>query len=258
MPPAPKRSKNEVAVLTHSFREMVKGLRDREHIRGVLNKVVSKEIADEIHQGQVELGGEVKQATVFFGDIRNFTTLTEGMDPVDVIHFVNEYMTAMTSVLEQHHGVIDKYMGDEVMALFGAPIENEYHSLQAVLSGLVIVNKLKELEMSADVGIGIVTGPMVCGNMGAEDRLNYTVLGKNVNLASRLCDEAGPMEILITQEVLDAEHVADTVKVEDRGTILPKGFSQPVQIYNVVGLRAGYLLKELSTEIAQQRLRKEK
>ena len=104
---------------------MVKGLKEKEKVRGVLNKLVSKEIAEETLKGHVQLGGEEKHVTVFFADIRHFTAMTEKMDPKQVIKIVNKCMTKVSNLIDQRGGVIDKYVGDEVMALFGAPIQKE-------------------------------------------------------------------------------------------------------------------------------------
>ena len=141
------------------------------------------EIADEILSGHVHLGGEVKVATVMFADLRDFSVLTSHLPPEEVITFVNGYMTEMTKVIEVHQGVIDKYIGDAVMAIFGAPVAHPNSSFQAVLSALLIRDRIREWNderkgaglLIAEIGIGIHTGPMVAGNMGAEDRLNYTV-----------------------------------------------------------------------------------
>lgn len=260
LPKVVEHSRNEVVQLTRAFHDMAAGLQEREKVRDVLNKVVSREIADEILSGHVHLGGEVKEATVFFADLRDFSVLTSHLPPEEVITFVNGYMTEMTHIIEAHQGVIDKYIGDAVMAIFGAPVEHPNSSFQAVLSGILIRDRLAEWNderkaaglLVAEIGIGIHTGPMVAGNMGAEDRLNYTVLGSNVTLAARLCDEADAAEILITENVLQNPHVADTIIVDKCPPVQPKGSAKPVQIYKVIGLKPGLVMEKLS-EIAAQR-----
>ncbi|MBS0621675.1 MAG: adenylate/guanylate cyclase domain-containing protein [Verrucomicrobia bacterium] len=257
LPPIDEGSRNEISILAHSFKQMVDGLQDREKIRSVLDKVVSREIADEILEGKVHLGGEVKDVTVLFADIRNFTSLTENLPPGEVITFVNSYMTQMTEVVERHQGVIDKYIGDEIMALYGAPVTHPYSALQAVLSALIIQKNLSDWNeerkmqglLTADVGIGIHTGPVVVGNMGAENRLNYTVLGKNVNLSARLADEAPGREIWVSEEVISDEHVAEAVKYEEHSAVSLKGITKPVKVFRIVGLRQGFLLGALSEQV---------
>jgi class 3 adenylate cyclase len=246
--------KGEVSVLTRAFSEMVAGLQEREKMRSVLNKVVSKEIADEILKGHVQLGGEVREVAVLFADIRNFTRITELLPPQEVITFVNSYMTLMTEIIEEYHGVIDKYVGDEIMALYGAPLPSKCSTLQAILSAMQIVERLKAWNeerhqkglLTAEVGIGIHQGPMVAGNMGGLDRLNYTVLGANVNLAARLCDEAKGMEILVSENIIHIANVKEAIVFEFRCNIQFKGFSNPVPVYRVTGLKQGMSMQEVS------------
>jgi len=238
-----KTRRDEIYTLYHSFFEMVKGLREKERVRGVLNKVVSEEIAEEALKGNIQLGGEEKRVTVFFADIRGFTMMTEKMNPKEVIQFVNGCMTKVSDKIDKFGGVIDKYVGDEVMALFGAPIEKKESALNAIKSAIETIESLKawnnerkkedlpEIEM----GIGIHTGNVVAGNMGAENRLNYTVLGANVNLASRICSEAKGMEVLISEETLHAEGVQETFECVKLQSVELKGFTEPVNVYAVKG-----------------------
>lgn len=238
LPQLSSRRSDEITTLCRSFDQMVQHLQEKERVRGVLNKVVSPEIAAEILKGSVHLGGEEREVTVLFADIRNFTKLTQKMPPSAVIDLLNTCMTKISLVIDQHHGVIDKYVGDEVMALFGAPLPQENSALHAVQSALAIIEVLKawnsersgpELQM----GIGIHTGKMLTGNMGAEDRLNYTVIGSNVNLASRICDAASGMEILISSEVLNAPEVKEQISSIPLAPIHFKGFDEAKDIYRV-------------------------
>jgi adenylate cyclase len=172
----------------------VKGLQEREKIRSTMNKVVSKQIAEELLKGEIKMGGEIRFATVLFSDIRGFTGLSESMDPQELITLLNEYLTLMSRVVEKHNGVIDKYIGDAIMALFGAPLthaDDVDNCLQTALDMLWALEDFNyrrawEGKLPVRIGVGINTGPVVAGNMGSEDRLNYTVLGDSVNLASRL------------------------------------------------------------------------
>lgn len=240
-----KETKDEIYSLYHSFFEMVKGLREKEKVKGVLNKVVSEEIAQEALKGNIQLGGEEKNVTVFFADIRGFTEMTEKMSPKEVIQFINQCMTKVSEKIDKHEGVIDKYVGDEVMALFGAPIEKKESAIHAIQSALEAIEELKrwneERKQSGlpeiTMGIGIHTGNVVAGNMGAENRLNYTVLGANVNLASRICSEAKGMQILISEETLHAEGVEGRFVCEKLQAVELKGFTGPVNIYEVKGTK---------------------
>jgi len=242
LPHIPKSRHDEIATLYHSFRQMVKGLVEKEKVKGILNKVVSPEIAQEILKGEIHLGGEEKVITVLFADIRNFTGMTEKMPPHEVIDLLNTCMTKVSHKIDQFGGVIDKYVGDEVMALFGAPIPQKDSALKAIHCALQMRKILedwndqrkKEGLKEVKMGIGIHTGLVVAGNMGAENRLNYTVLGSNVNLAARLCSAASEMEILISENTLNEPGVRQQVKVEEKGSMSLKGFEEQFKVYKVI------------------------
>ncbi len=244
-PELSKKPSDEVYKLYHAFFDMVEGLKEKEKVRGVLNKVVSREIAEEILKKQISLGGEEKVVTVLFADIRNFTGITERMDPTQVIQMLNDCMTKVSEKIDKYGGVIDKYVGDEVMALFGAPIEKHDSALQAIRCAVAFTESLKEWNQEREsqglppilMGVGIHTGVVVCGNMGAKNRLNYTVLGANVNLSSRLCGIAEPMQILISEETLKQKDVAENVDCALIEPITLKGFTDAVHIYAVKELK---------------------
>jgi adenylate cyclase len=240
--PSPKK-KDEIATLCQSFEEMVQGLKEKEKVKGILNKVVSDEIAQEILKGQIHLGGEEKRVTVLFADIRNFTAMTQDMPPAQVIELLNTCMTKISACIDHHGGCVDKYIGDEVMALFGAPVVKKDSALQAVRAAQEIVAVLKAWNQersgtgqpSVEMGIGIHTGNMLVGNMGAENRLNYTVIGSNVNLAARICSAAKGMEILISGDTLQEHGIKDAYLIEEIPPITLKGFSAPIALYRVQG-----------------------
>jgi len=229
-------------VLFDSFGNMIKGLKEKEKVKGILNKVVSPEIAEEISKGQVHLGGEEKKITVLFADIRNFTGMTSGMPPTEVVEMLNTCMTKISHVIDDFGGVIDKYVGDEVMALFGAPLEKEDSTLKAVQSGLKMVEVLQKWNeererqglQPVEMGIGIHTGVVLVGNMGAENRLNYTVIGSNVNLAARMCAIADRGEVLISKDTLEEIHVKEHIEVEELPPTELKGFEESVILYRVI------------------------
>lgn len=243
--PKPEGQKDEVSILTNSFKDMVNDLRDREKIRSVLNKVVSKEVAEEILKSTLHLGGEDRIITMLFSDIRGFTKLSENLAPQVVITMINTYMTKMSRIIETEGGCIDKYVGDEIMALYGAPVAHPDHALRAISSAILMVEKLRawnkersaEKRLPIEMGIGIHTGLVVVGNMGAEDRLNYTVLGSSVNLASRLCGVAKPMQILISESTLNEKNVKDSFHIEPLPAVSLKGFSEVINIYQINGFK---------------------
>lgn len=241
----PLRHNDEVAVLCHAFEDMVTGLKEKEKVKGVLNKVVSSEIAQEILKGNIHLGGEEKKVTVLFGDIREFTKMTQNMQAQEVIDLLNTCMTKVSSIIDKNGGVIDKFVGDECMALFGAPISHEDAALKAVIAAWEMMVALKDWNTKRcasnlpviEMGFGIHTGPMLVGNMGAENRLNYTVIGSNVNLASRVCSAAKRMEILITKDTLDEPFIKDKILYEALPSMTFKGFDKQIEIFRVTGIK---------------------
>lgn len=233
------KTRDEFSILAESFNYMTEGLAIKEKYRGVLDKVVSPEIAEEMIKGEIKLGGENRQVTTLFTDIRGFTAMTEGMEPQDVIRMLNEFMEYASSAIESYGGVVDKYVGDQIMAIFGAPVSHVDDPLRAILAALQIqvglndLNKKRVLENKQilQVGTGINTGLVVAGNMGSVKRLNYTVLGNSVNLAARLCSEAGASEILISGDTYNA--VAEDIEVKTRKTFAMKGISNPIEVFKV-------------------------
>jgi adenylate cyclase len=234
-----RASNDELGRLADSFNEMTEGLRLKEQYRGVLDKVVSKDVAEELLEGGIELGGETRHVAVLFADVRGFTSLTEGLPPQTVITLINTYMEKMSEAVEAEGGVVDKYVGDELMAIFGAPVSRGDDAGRAVRAAIRIQSEVAELgeqrrAMGVDplgVGVGINSGRAVAGNMGSSNRLNYTVLGEVVNLASRLCGLAPAGEVYLSEAT--ASEVNSLVDLEAVGTRRLKGFSKDCDVFRV-------------------------
>ena len=248
----PVRGQDELGSLASAFNEMTLGLRLKERYRGVLDKVVSREVADELVRGEVVLGGENRLATMLFADVHGFTTLTEGMEPQRVIGLINECMEILSAAVDTEGGVVDKYVGDELMAVFGAPVSRPDDALRALQAALLMQEGMAELNRRRDeaplgLGIGINTGTVVAGNMGSPERLNYTVLGDAVNLAARLCSGAGRSEIVITSATLEAaERGGINLVCKTLGEKTFKGFSSDIEVYLLEGIEV--LPPDRSTE----------
>jgi len=236
----PVRSRDEVGQLAGSFNEMAEGLAQKERYRTVLNQVADERVARQLLSGEISLGGEVRQASVLFCDIRGFTALTEHMPPAEVIEMINEHMTALTRVVKEHNGVLDKFVGDLLMAIFGAPVSHPNDVLDAALCALGLVRERERLDHTSrhklKIGLGLATGKVVAGGMGSTDRFHYTVLGERVNLASRLCDSAGPGEILIDQTTHDS--LAGRIVAEPVPALDLKGFAAPVQVFKLLAVNS--------------------
>jgi len=237
------RGRDEIATLSIAFNEMALGLEERDRVKETFNKFHNKEIADKLLSGEVKLGGERKEATVFFSDVRGFTALSESMEPEQVVEMLNEYMTRMVRVIRSHGGIVDKYVGDAIMALWGVPITGEddtYRAVRACLAMREDLAKLNDLRIARGqpvlkIGMGLNTGPLIAGNIGSDEKMEYTVIGDAVNLASRIesmTKEYGT-DLLISKRVF--EQVGSRFILENCASAKVKGKANAIEIYKVRG-----------------------
>ena len=238
------RTHDELGVLTGAFIDMGIGLEEKERMKDAFGRFVNQEVADMAMRGEIGLGGERKNATVFFSDIRNFTAISEKLEPEEVVGFLNEYMTIMVGYVNQNKGFVDKYIGDAIMAVWGAPISygrDEENCLNAALmmrKALIEFNKdrgTSEKKPVIRIGCGINSGPVLAGQIGSNERMEYTVIGDTVNLASRIEALNKPMgtDILISQQT--SEIVNGIFDLVPMNKIKVKGKKEPQQIYAVLG-----------------------
>lgn len=250
----PVHSHDEVGQLATSFNEMAEGLRLNQKYQRLLSQVTDRMVAEQlINNSEAALGGELREVTVLFCDIRGFTTLTAGMPPHDVITLLNEHMTALTSLVHQDSGVVDKFVGDMVMAIFGAPFAYGDDAVRAAQCALRMVEIRDQLNRSGrwqfQVGIGIATGTVVAGCMGSSERLDYTVLGDRVNLASRLCGQASEGCILIDDTT--RERLGEAAEVEEINGLALKGFPEGVTAYRLSALEITERVAEVETRAVE-------
>jgi adenylate cyclase len=187
---------DELGLLAHAFNDMSAGLAERDLVRDLLDKNVSPEVAAQLMRDGAALGGEERDVTVLFADLRGFTTLSEKLAPRDLLTLLNRYLDRMSIEIERQGGVIDKFIGDAIMALFGAPVSHGDAADRAVSAALAMERALAGLnaELAAEaagtaplaIGVGINTARVVAGNIGSHRRLNYSVIGDGVNVAARL------------------------------------------------------------------------
>ncbi len=234
----PVRTRDEVGLLGQAFNQMSADLAQRERYRSVLNAVADPAVASRLlKEENRELGGAQKKVSVLFCDIRGFTALSEKMPAPAVIELLNHHMTAMTRVAYAHGGTVDKFVGDMIMVLFGAPESALDDIPRAVRCALAMHETRSRLNQDAalplEIGIGVTTGLVVAGCMGSDQRLSYTVIGHRVNLAARLCALAGA-----GQTIIDENTCAGLPSIF-RVTPLPparlKGISDLVPCHNVTG-----------------------
>jgi class 3 adenylate cyclase len=229
------RTRDEVGRLGEAFNEMAEGLAQKERYRRVLDVVADPAVADELLRGGTALGGEVRDVTILFCDVRGFTGRTVGMEPPRLVALLNAHMTALTRVVHAHGGVVDKFIGDAVMALFGAPHPQGDDARRALRAALAMQAERARLDAESGVpmpiGIGVATGPVVTGCVGAAERLEYTVLGDAVILASRLAAQAGPGEVLLDD--VTRERAGDAARVETIAPLALKGFAAPVPAFRL-------------------------
>ncbi|MEO5361267.1 MAG: HAMP domain-containing protein [Nitrospirota bacterium] len=250
--------KDEIGELAEAFNVMSTGLEEKELVADLLGKVVSAPVAHELLKKAVELGGEEREVTILFSDIRNFTTISENRPPKQILTLLNIYITEMSAIIERYGGVIDKYIGDAIMALYGAPISNPDDADRALNSALEMVGALsalnREIEQMGfapiDIGIGINTDIVLAGNMGSKSRLNYTVIGDGVNVASRLetltKTEEFKSKIILSSATLDKS--SGDYLTRSLGSVAIKGKREKITIYALDG-RKSSVHKDLSVVV---------
>ena len=220
----------------------IEDISDVSRVKNTFKRYVSKQVVDEIldDDTKLNLGGEEREITVLFSDIRGFTAMAESMDPESVVSTLNEHFSAMIDIVFKHNGTLDKIVGDQLMIVFGAPIAHQDDTERAISTAqemqkmIKYINKdrIKRKEESVHIGIGINKGPAVSGNIGSRDRMDYTIIGDAVNLGARLCSAAGPDEILISKTVYSA--VKDKISCKELEPINVKGKKEKIAVYRVL------------------------
>jgi adenylate cyclase len=239
------RTGDEMEELAAGFNHMVEGLRERDNLRQTFGKYMTQTVMEHLLAGKVELGGETLQVTILFSDIRSFSTISERMEAHALVSLLNEYFAEMVAIVMQEDGVVDKFIGDAMMAVFGAPVPKADDATRAVRAAVRMRRALAALNEKLErrglpairAGIGIHTGEVVAGNIGSEARMEYTVIGDAVNVAARLETATKDLgEDIVVSDGTRAQ-AGDTFAFRPLGELPVKGRKQPVRAF-AVGDRA--------------------
>jgi len=224
--------------------QMEEIVEERRAIKDMFARYLSNDIVQSLMERPqlVKPGGDKKTATIFFADIRGYTSFSESKDPEYIIDVLNDYFSQAVEIVIRYRGYIDKFIGDCIMAAWGVPIYSEEEDAKAAVGCAVEIQDLVRSQKRSfftgeashlKVGIGMHTGPLIAGNLGSSRRMDYSVIGDTVNVAARLEGVAGPEEVIITQDT--RELIGDTFKVKELKPVKVKGKSEPLHIFNVVG-----------------------
>jgi class 3 adenylate cyclase len=233
----------EVVILSFALGERIRHLRhERDLVRRTFGKYVSDKVCDEILSGRIPLDGESKEVTVLISDLRDYTPLVESTPPKELVRITNTYLGAMANIIEQHKGVVLRYVGDSIQAVFGAPLPIDNHAALAVKAAIAMREKLTLVNtklMSEGFtglrhGIGIHSGSVTAANIGSPDRLSYSLSGLTVNLTSRIQDLTKKFVTDILVSATTVSQIGNEIKVEYLGATEIKGLKEPLEIYKVI------------------------
>jgi adenylate cyclase len=238
-------SYDEVGDLAVAFDKMTEGLKERDKVKNLFNKFHGSSITEDLLKNDISVGGTKKDVTVFFSDIRGFTKFSEGHTPEEVVAMLNEYFAIMVKIINTRGGVVDKFIGDAIMAVWGAPHSSERDTHKAVQACLEMRMALSELNKLRDsrgqtpimIGMGLHCGPAISGTIGSEERMEYTVIGDTVNMTSRIesSTKAFGTDLLISEDVFNK--VGAEFALELAGVAEVKGKSEPLKMFKVLGTK---------------------
>lgn len=252
------KSRDEVGQLAETIDEMVVGLVERDKAKTLINKFHGSSVAEDMMAGEIELKGERKDVTVFFSDIRDFTKFSEGHTPEEVVDMLNEYFGVMVKIINRTGGMVDKFIGDAIMAVWGTQTEgaDEINAIQACLEMRMDLEKLNlsRLERGLNeirIGVGLHSGTAISGTIGSDERMEYTVIGDTVNMAARIeaSTKAFGTDLLVSETTESL--VKEKYWSEIAGTVEVKGKSEPLKLFKIRGTIENGEKKEWKTAYSQ-------
>jgi len=245
-----ERRDDELGQLMSAFNDMAEGMLEKSQVMDALSRYVSPGVAKEIlaNLNEVELSGKRIDGTVIFADIAGFTQIAEEIGPEEIVSILNKYFSLITRACELNHGMVDKYLGDGIMLVFGAPQPDENHRFHAISCALLMQRLVDHENAQREqhglfpikFKIGINSGLMLAGNMGSRERMEYTVVGDAVNLASRLCSISNSGQIVISKDLYQHPNVEERVIAGEYQSIHLRGIREPVSSYIVEALAADW------------------
>lgn len=240
------KSHDEVGDLAEAFDQMTEGLKERDKVKSLFSKFHGSSVAEDLINKDIGVGGQTKEVVVFFSDIRGFTAFSEKRSPEEVVEMLNEYFGVMVQIINSHGGVVDKFIGDAIMAVWGAPKSSDRDAHQAVRACLEMRRALEGLnerriareQPPINIGMGLHAGNAISGTIGSDERMEYTVIGNTVNTASRIeaSTKAFGADLLISDTVI--EKIGEDFKIELAGAAEVKGRSEALKMFKVRGYRA--------------------
>lgn len=241
---------DEIGDLMGAFNSMAQGLLEKTKVESAFSRFVSNEVAKQILSdlGRVELGGRRVYGSVLFADIVGFTSMSDRMAPPAVAELLNEYFSYISKASDLYHGIIDKYIGDCAMIVFGIPEEDRDHCFHAIACAVLIqriveclnVRRAKRGLFEVHFRMGLSTGEMMAGTMGSQTRMQYTVVGESVNLASRLCSVAEAGQIVVSEEMYTKDRIETRILADQHEVKQLKGMKWPVTTYLVKDVDPSY------------------
>lgn len=241
--------RDEIGKLASSFRQLSHEKKQKDQLEETFHRYLSPRIAQHlISQQNNQLGGNLVSGSVLFCDIVGYTQISEGQTPTETANMLNSYYNLFSQAAHVSHGTIDKFIGDAMMVLFSIPEQDELHGLHAITCALLMqaiteaVNRVREKQslQKLQFRIGICSGEMMAGNLGGEDRMEFTVIGDTVNLASRLCSLSAPGGITMHAATKNQPQVDEKIQGHSMGNITIRGRQQPAHVYQVTGISHAY------------------